>query len=154
MPMTTGTYRGSLHAFVGVGLLAMTGCVMGPTGDPGLGIAIKEHYASHATEEDGACRSPKIDTIQAHRVIDRSEEGDEVMMVRYSYFDKHADMDANWDKLVFLSQPCGGIAERRFVLARDQLGYRVTEMGGERRGGIRDSGPDSGMESREEESAR
>ncbi|MEM9626771.1 MAG: hypothetical protein AAGA21_11115 [Pseudomonadota bacterium] len=106
-----------------------------PNEESGLASAIKEHYAAHATEEDGACRRPNMDTIQEHRLIDRSAEGHDVMMVRYSYFDRHADMDANWDKLVYLSQPCGGIAERRFVLARSQLSYRVMAMDGERRGG-------------------
>lgn len=116
-----------------IAALILTGCMSGPDQDPGLASAIKEHYAAHATEEQGACRSPKIDTIQAHRLVETSAEGEDVMMVRYSYFDRHADMDENWDKLVHLSQPCGGIAERRFVLAREKLGYRVTAMDGEHR---------------------
>ncbi|MGI9499477.1 MAG: hypothetical protein ACR2P3_05535 [Geminicoccaceae bacterium] len=125
----------SAQALSCAAILTVAGCVMGPDNDPGLASAIRAHYAAHATEEEGACRSPKIDTIQEHRVVARSADDSEVVMVRYSYFDRHADMDANWDRLVHLSQPCGGIAERRFVLARGALGYRVTDMGGEHRNG-------------------
>lgn len=115
--------------------LTMTGCVAGQSDDPRLASVIKEHYAAHATEEQGACRSPKIDTIQERRLVEQSADGGEVMVIRYSYYDRHADMDANWSKLVHLTQPCGGIAERRFILAKSDLGYRVKEMGGERRSG-------------------
>ena len=114
--------------------LAMTGCAFGSAGDPGLALAIKEHYAAHATEEQGACRNPKIDTIEERRLLEKSKGGEDVMKVRYSYFDPSADMDADWSKLVYLSQPCGGIAERRFVLAHDDRGYRVIAMSGERHG--------------------
>ncbi len=115
-----------------IALLGLSACVMGSVEDEGLKSAIREHYAAHATEEQGACRSPKIDTIQEHQALETSVDGDEVMLVRYSYYDRHADMDKAWDKLVYLSQPCGGIAERRFVLAKGPLGYRVKEMSGER----------------------
>ena len=125
----------SLCMLSSVLLLTVTGCAMGPDDDQHLALAIKEHYAANATEEAGACRSPKIDSIQEHRLLETTADGDDVMTVRYSYFDRHADMDANWDRLVHLSQPCGGIAERQFVLARGELGYRVIEMGGERRNG-------------------
>lgn len=124
---------GSLCILSSVLLLTVTGCATGPSIDPDLASAIKEYYAAHATEEEGACRTPRIDTVQEHRVLETSEDGREVMMVRYSYFDRHADMDENYGRLVHLSQPCGGIAERRFVLARGELGYRVTDMGGELR---------------------
>ncbi|MGI9501742.1 MAG: hypothetical protein ACR2RE_01630, partial [Geminicoccaceae bacterium] len=53
--------------------------------------------------------------------------------IRYGYFDQNADMDANWSALFHLSQACGGIAERDFSLTRTQLGYRVTDMTGEKR---------------------
>ncbi|MDH3660007.1 MAG: hypothetical protein OEU92_08255 [Alphaproteobacteria bacterium] len=122
------------RALCGFAVLLVSGCAIGEDGDPGLALAIREHYAAHATEEWGACRSPKIDTIQEHRVLEKSADGEDVIEVRYSYYDRHADMDAAWDKLVFLSQPCGGIAERRFVVARSDVGYRVTEMSGERHG--------------------
>lgn len=117
-----------------VGAFFVTGCVTGPSTDPGLEQAIKAHYAAHATEEAGACRAPRIDTVQNHRLVKRSEDGAEVMKVRYSYFDRHADMDADWQKLVYLSQPCGGIAERDFSLVRGPVGYKVVAMTGERRG--------------------
>ncbi|MGI9417553.1 MAG: hypothetical protein ACR2RA_06930 [Geminicoccaceae bacterium] len=115
-------------------ILGMTGCAPGSQNDPGLATAIRAHYAAHATEEQGGCRSPQIDSIQDHRMMARSANGEEVMLVRYGYFDRHADMDAAYDKLVHLSQPCGGIAERRFTLARSDLGYRVIDMSGERKG--------------------
>lgn len=116
------------------GVLAIAGCVTGPSTDPGLEQAIKAHYAAHATEESGACRAPRIDTVQNHQLIKRGDDGAEVMKVRYSYFDRHADMDADWQKLVYLSQPCGGIAERDFSLVRGPVGYKVVAMSGERRG--------------------
>ncbi len=134
-PITIAKPLRSMCFLSSVWLLIATGCAMGSGVDPGLASAIKEHYAAHATEEEGACRSPKIDTIQEHRPLETSKDSQNVMMVRYSYFDRHADMDANWDKLVYLSQPCGGIAERRFVLGRDERGYRVMDMGGEHRDG-------------------
>lgn len=121
--------------FMSVAVFALSGCVLGPGNDPGLASAIKKHYASHAAEEEGACRSPKIDTIQEQRRLESSADGGEVLQVRYSYFDPHVDMDAAWDKLVHLSQPCGGIAERRFVLVKSDLGYRVTSMSGEHQHG-------------------
>lgn len=124
-----GTHRNQLSSCIV--LISLSACVMGSAEDEGLTSAIREHYAAHATEEQGACRSPQIDTIQAHEALEKSADGDEVMLVRYSYYDRHADMDKAWDKLVYLSQPCGGIAERRFVLAKDALGYRVKEMSGE-----------------------
>ncbi|MEM7042837.1 MAG: hypothetical protein AAF543_08495 [Pseudomonadota bacterium] len=121
-----------------VAAMVMTGCAISPA-DRTLASVIKQHYAAHATEEEGACRTPRIDTIQEQRLLERSSDGSEVMMVRYSYFDSHADMDERWDKLVYLSQPCGGISERRFVLIKDDFSYRVTEMSGEHHGdeGIR-----------------
>lgn len=115
-------------------LAILAGCAPASAPEAGLQSAIKAHYAAHATEEDGACRSPRIDTIQAHRLIEKTAEGEDVLMVRYSYYDRHADMDQAWDKLVHLSQPCGGIAERRFVLASDGRAYHVTGMSGETTG--------------------
>ncbi len=111
----------------------LSACVLGPTADPGLERVIKAHYAKHATEEDGECRTPQIDTIRSNEVKRRSEDGEEVMTIRYSYFDRHADMDANWGALFHQSQPCGGFAERDFSLTRTNLGYKVVDMTGERR---------------------
>ncbi len=111
--------------------LGFSACALGPATDPELASAIKAHYTAHATEEQGACGSPQIDTIQTHQTLETSANDEEVMLVRYSYFDRHADMDEAWDKLVYLSQPCGGIAERRFVLEKGARGYRVKEMSGE-----------------------
>ncbi|MGI9452404.1 MAG: hypothetical protein ACR2QH_17455, partial [Geminicoccaceae bacterium] len=82
---------------------------------------------------EGKCRTPEIDTIQRHEVKEKSEDGGEVVTIRYGYFDQNADMDANWSALFHLSQPCGGIAERDFSLTRTKLGYRVTDMTGEQR---------------------
>jgi hypothetical protein len=114
-----------------IAAIGLSGCAVGSPEDPAIAAAIKNHYAAHATEEGGSCRSPQIDTIQTRRTLETSVQGEEVMLVRYGYFDRHVDMDAAWDKLVSLSQPCGGIAERRFVLTKSDLGYRVTEMSGE-----------------------
>ena len=111
----------------------MSGCVAGPDRDPGLTSAIKEHYAAYATEEQGACRTPRIDTIQDHQLLETTLKGEETLLVQYSYFDRHADMDANWSRFVHLGQTCGGLAERRFVLTKGDLGYQVKAMGGEHR---------------------
>ena len=99
----------------------------------GLTSAIKDHYAAHATEEQGGCRSPKIDSILQRDVLAGTADGQDVMTVRYSYFDRHADMDQNLDRLVYLNQPCGGIGEREFRLSRGPVGYEVIAMSGERR---------------------
>jgi len=123
----------ALSFAVGVAAFGLSACVLGPKADPGLERIIKAHYAKHATEEDGECRTPQIDTIQSHQLKDQSEDGREVMTIRYSYFDRHADMDANYGALFHQSQTCGGIAERDFSLNRTNLGYRVIEMTGERR---------------------
>lgn len=118
---------------VGIVISALSACVLGPTADPGLERVIKAHYASHATEEDGICRTPRIDTVQSYQTIDTSGSGDEVMTVRYSYYDRHADMDADWSGLFHAGQACGGLAKREFSLTRTELGYRVTDMTGEQR---------------------
>ncbi len=118
-----------------IAIFAAAGCTTGAPDDPDLASAIRQHYAAHATEEEGTCRSPKIDTIQAHRLVERTADGREEMLVRYSYFDRHADMDTDWDKLVHLSQPCGGIGERRFTLRKSPVGYKVVGMAGEHRHG-------------------
>ncbi len=135
MPITLMKTRRPSCILPSIVLLTMAGCALAPDDDQGLALVIKEHYAANATEEEGACRNPKIDSIQEHRLLETTADGDDVMMVRYSYFDRHADMDANWDRLVYLSQPCGGIAERRFMLEHGELGFRVTGMGGEHRNG-------------------
>ena len=133
--MTAAGRRWSLSVALAVGATTL-GCATS-SDDASIAAAIKQHYAAYATEEEGTCRTPRIDTIQERRPLESSPDGGEVVMVRYSYFDSHADMDAHYDKLVHLSQPCGGIEERRFVLARDDLGYRVTghERRAPRRGG-------------------
>ena len=111
-------------------------CTLGSGVDPGLDRVIKAYYAKHATEEDGKCRAPKIDTIQSHQSKSGSEASVDVVTIRYSYYDRHADMDSNWGALFHLSQPCGGIAERDFSLVRTDLGYRVMDMKGEQRRGV------------------
>lgn len=118
---------------LGVVALSLSACVIGPTVDHGTERIIKAHYAKHATEEDGKCRTPRIDTVQSYRPIGEPGTGSEVVAIRYSYYDPNADMDANWNALFHINQPCGGIAERNFALTRTELGYRVINMSGERR---------------------
>jgi hypothetical protein len=119
-------------------LLLLGACALAPDDDPRLTAAIKAHYAAHAAEEQGACRRPRIDSIQERRRVARpAEDNSEVLEVRYSYFDRAADMDADWSRLAYLGQPCGGIAERRFVIRRGAAGYEVIGMSGERRDGER-----------------
>ena len=129
--MMTPSVRSSSLVMASSAVFALASCGTGASGDPELASVIKRHYADHATEEAGACPNPKIDTIQERRLVDRSSDGHEVMMIRYSYYDPSVDMDEDWDRLVYLSQPCGGLAERRFVLERSPVGYRVKSMSGE-----------------------
>ena len=131
MLMTTSSVHVFGLAIAGIAVFALAGCGTGADHDPELTSVIKRHYAANATEEVGACPNPKIDTIQERRVVEQSADGDEVVMIRYSYFDPTVDMDADWDRLVYLSQPCGGLAERRFVLEKSPVGYRVKSMSGE-----------------------
>jgi len=114
--------------------LAACGSGQGAKERAALTSAIKHHYAAHATEEQGGCRTPKIDTILQHHLLEPAADGQDVMMVRYSYFDRHADMDANLDRFISPIQTCGGISEREFKLNRSLLGYEVIAMSGERRG--------------------
>ena len=124
-----------LQACLGLALLTIAGCSLEPDRDPQLTAAVKKYYATHATEEGGNCRKPKIDMIYEHRIVDASSDGADVMVIRYSYFDRHADMDANHDWVVHLSQKCAGITERQFVVARQDIGYHVKDMTGELRDG-------------------
>jgi len=124
-------------SMLGILTLSLSACVLGPKADPGLERVIKAHYAGHATEEDGVCRTPRIDTVQSYQMTGQSERGSEVMAVRYSYYDPHADMDADWSTFVHIGQKCGGLAERHFSLTRTDHGYQVTEMSGEQREGGR-----------------
>jgi len=122
-----------LQPCLAVALLSAAGCTFGSDRDHKLTAAVKKYYAANATEEQGRCRTPKIDTVYEHRIIKASSEGEDVMVVRYSYFDRHADMDANNNRFVSLSQVCAGIAERQFIVARQDIGYRVMDMDGELR---------------------
>ena len=112
-------------------MIPLVGCAAGPGLEPGLAQAIQTYYAGHATEEGGDCRTPQIDTIQTFDVMSETTDGEKLMAVRYSYFDRHADMDADWSALFHSTQPCGGFAEREFTVARTDLGYRVVAMSGE-----------------------
>jgi hypothetical protein len=116
-----------------IGLVLLSGCVIGPDLEDGIEVAIEQHYAGRATEEDGLCRTPSIDTIQAQQLVRSEPNGIEVLSVRYSYYDRYADMDVDYNQLFVAGHRCSGFAERKFIMQRTDLGYRVVSMGGDKR---------------------
>jgi hypothetical protein len=134
--------RSRFHLIVlGGGLAWLAGCVAAPSAEDQLQREIVQHYGEHAAEEEGKCRTPKIDTIKARRVIESGSDGIERQEVQYSYFDRNADMDGNWAGLFHTGQSCAGTGSREFTILRTDLGYRVTAMSGEQRGGIAQNQP-------------
>ena len=125
----------------GLPSLLLAGCVAAPSPQDQLQQEILQHYAEFAAEEGGRCRTPRIDTIKARRVIQSGADGIEMVEVDYSYFDLHADMEADWAGLFRAGQPCTGVASRNFTVLRTDLGYRITAMSGEQRSGIARSEP-------------
>jgi hypothetical protein len=108
--------------------LALVGCSSLPPRDD-LAAEIAEHYASHASEEDGRCASPEIATVTKRKVLASSAEST-TLRVRYSYFDPSAVAGTDWTRVLQAERPCTGVAERDFTLARGQLGYQVVGMSG------------------------
>jgi hypothetical protein len=123
------------RAVIGLGLAALllAGCTA--TGAPPDDVEgkIRNYYAAHATEEDGACPSPEIASI-TKRKVQESAGARTVLRVRYSYFDPSRGSTPAWMPSVLLApRACIGFAERDFTLEQAKLGSRVVAMSGPQR---------------------
>ena len=113
-----------------IGLLAGCATIGAPADD--LAAKIRDYYAAHATEEDGACPSPEIASI-TKRKLQQSAGARTVLRVRYSYFDPSRGSTDKWPQVLIASRACTGFAERDFTLEQAKLGYRVVAMSGPQR---------------------
>jgi hypothetical protein len=120
---------------IGLGLTALllAGCTVIGAPEDDVEAKIRNYYAAHATEEDGACPSPKIASI-TKRKVQASSANRSVLRVRYSYFDPSQGSTPSWMPSVLLApRACTGFAERDFTLEQAKLGYRVVDMSGPER---------------------
>ncbi len=121
--------------WIGPGLAAvlLTGCATSGAPPDDVAAKIRDYYAAHATEEDGACPSPEIASI-TKRKVERSAADRSVLRVRYSYFDPSRGSTPAWMPNVLLApRACTGFDERDFTLEQTTLGYRVVAMSGPQR---------------------
>ena len=116
----------------GLAALLLAGCTIIGAPEDDLAAKLRDYYAAHATEEDGACPSPEIASI-TRRKLQQSAADRSVMRVRYSYFDPSQGSTSAWPAVLLASRACTGFAERDFTLEQATLGYRVVEMSGPRR---------------------
>jgi hypothetical protein len=123
-------------AVIGLGLAALllAGCATVGAPEDDVAAKIRNYYAAHATEEDGACPSPEIASI-TKRKVQGSAGNRTVLRVRYSYFDPSQGSTPAWMPTVLLApRACTGFSERDFTLEQATLGYRVVAMSGPERG--------------------
>jgi hypothetical protein len=122
------------RAAVGLNLamLLLAGCATVGAPEDDVAAKIRNYYALHASEEDGACPSPEIASITKRKVQETA--GDRtVLRVRYSYFDPSRGSTDKWPQVLIASHACTGFAERDFTLEQAKLGYRVVAMSGPQR---------------------
>jgi hypothetical protein len=122
-------------AVTGLGLTALllAGCATPGAPEDDVAAKIRNYYAAHATEEDGACPSPEIASI-TKRKLEETAGARTVLRVRYSYFDPSQGSTSAWMPTVLLApRACTGFAERDFTLEQAKLGYRVVAMSGAQR---------------------
>jgi hypothetical protein len=107
-------------------------------GEPGLLFVLKQYYERNALEEGGICSSPLLEGVTRSRVV--AEDGDRLAVdLGYYYRDMIRDGD---DCSRFRPLRCGvmrrcqGFASRSFVVEREADGFRVIEMGGDRKGRV------------------
>ncbi len=117
---------------LGLATLLLAGCATPGAPKDDLAAKIRDYYAVHATEEDGACPSPEIASITKRKLQQRTGERT-VLRVRYSYFDPSQGSTDQWPAVLLASRACTGFAERDFTLEEAKLGYRVIEMSGPER---------------------
>jgi hypothetical protein len=127
----TAARRGHGRLPRAAGLLALTsliGCTsMAPQDD--LAAEVTRYYATHASEEDGRCRSPEIASVTKRKVLGSSGRVTH-LRVRYSYFDASAPGATDWTRVLQAPRACTGVAEREFTLVATDLGYQVMRMSG------------------------
>jgi hypothetical protein len=118
---------------LGLTALLLTGCTVIGAPEDDVAAKIRDFYAAHAAEEDGACPSPEIASI-TKRKVEQSAADRSLMRVRYSYFDPSQGSTSTWMPSVLLApRACTGFAERDFTLEQAKLGYRVIDMSGPKR---------------------
>ena len=123
------------RAVIGLGsaALLLAGCATIGAPEDDLAGKIRDYYAAHASEEDGACPSPEIASI-TKRKVQQSAGARTVLRVRYSYFDPSQGSTTAWmPKVLLAPRPCTGFAERDFTLEQAKLGSRVVAMSGAER---------------------
>lgn len=103
---------------------AVTACALAPPDE--LTREVSRYYAAHASEENGACRSPAIASV-----TERALRGD-VVTVRYTYYEP-GEGETDWPTLFHRPVDCTGSGERQFTVERTKLGLQVVDMTGPRR---------------------
>lgn len=102
----------------------LAACALAPPDD--LAREVNRYYAAHASEENGACRSPEIASV-----TERIERGDQVV-VRYTYYEP-GEEETDWPRVFHEPVACSGTGERQFTVERTKLGLEVVDMTGPRR---------------------
>ena len=88
--------------------LLLAGCATIGAPEDDLAAKVRDYYAAHATEEQGACPSPEIASI-TKRKLEQTAAGRTVLRVRYSYFDPSQGSTPAWMPSVLLApRPCTG----------------------------------------------
>jgi hypothetical protein len=113
-----------------IGLLVsgLASCALDPP-DP-LDRELGRYYAAHATEEGEKCQSPAIASV-----TERTELGNDQVMVRYTYYEPGEDETA-WPTVFHAAVPCTGSGERQFSVERTKIGLEVVDMTGPRRAAL------------------
>ena len=122
------------RAAIGLGLtpLLLAGCTTLGAPEDDVAAKIRDYYAAHAAEQDGACPSPEIASITRRKLQESAGER-AVLRVRYSYFDPSQGSTDKWPQVLLAPRTCTGFAERDFTLEQAKLGYRVVGMSGPER---------------------
>jgi hypothetical protein len=104
---------------------ALTACALKPPDS--LDQEVGRYYAAHASEEGGDCQSPQIASV-----TERTEQGGDQVVVRYTYFEPGPDETA-WTSVFHQPVACTGSGERQFTVERTKIGLEVVDMTGPRR---------------------
>lgn len=124
--------RQRLWLAAGLVAVAVTGGCANPLVEEDLGAEIRRYYAAHATEQDGACPSPRIASITTPKPLP-SEAPPTTLTVHYSYFDASVEEPPDWSHVLVAERECTGFGEREFTFVRRKSGTQVVDMSGEHR---------------------
>jgi hypothetical protein len=105
--------------------LVASACGLAPPDD--LAREVNRYYAAHASEENGACRSPAIASV-----TERTELEGDLVTVRYTYYEP-GEGETDWPTVFHKPAACTGTGERQFTVERTKVGLEVTGMTGPRR---------------------